>query len=156
MFPRYFKWILHTLMPPPFYTTVVQLLNANLPTPSEIQNSKKFYPFFADALGAIDRTHIHYTPSVADCDLARNCKGILTQNCLAVCSFNLHFLYFMSSWEESTHNLVLFHHACWTDLSIPKGKYYLTDAKFASSDMLLILYQSVQYHLPKWKHTNST
>ena len=65
-------------MSPPFYTTVVQLPNANSPTPPKIQNSEKFYPFFTDALGAIDGTHIHCTPSAADCDLARNCKGILT------------------------------------------------------------------------------
>ena len=156
MFPRYFKQILHTLALSPFYTAVVQLSDANSPTPPEIRNSEKFYPFFADALGAIDGTHIHCIPSAADHDSARNCKVILTQNCLAACSFDLCFLYFMSGWEGSTHDSVLFHHACQTDLFIPEGKYYLADAGFASSDMLLVPYRSMQYHLAEWKHANST
>ena len=144
------------LASPPFYIAVVQLPNANLPTPLEIWNSEKFYPFFSDALVAIDGTHIHCIPSAADRNLARSCKDILTQNCLAACSFDLCFLYFMSGWEGSTHNLVLFHHVCRTDLSIPEGKYYLTDARFASSDTLLVPYWSMWYHLAEWKHTNST
>jgi hypothetical protein len=134
----------------------VQLPDANSPTPPEIRNSEKFYPFFADALGAIDGTHIHCTPSAADRDSARNRKGVLTQNCLVMCSFDLRFLYCMSGWEGSTHDSVLFHHARQTDLSIPEGKYYLADAGFASSDALLVPYRSVRYHLNEWKHAKST
>ena len=90
---KYFKWILQALLTPPFYTACVLLPKSDLPTP-EIQESSRFYPFFESALGAIDGTHIRCTLSAADRDASRNCKGILTQNCLAACSFNLHFLYF--------------------------------------------------------------
>ena len=139
-------------MSPPFYTAVVQLPDANSPTPPEIWNSEKFYPFFANALGAIDGTHIFCTPSAEDRDSTRDRKGNLTQNCLAVCSFDMLFLYFMSGWEGSAHDSVLFHHAHRTDFSISEGKYYLADAGFASSDTLLVPYRGVRYHLSEWKH----
>ena len=125
------------LATPPFYTTLVLLTDVNSPTPLKIWNSEKFYPFFADALGVIDGTHINCTPFAADCDATRNRKGVHSQNCLAVYSFNLCFTYFMFSWEGSTHDLTLFHNACRTDLCIPEGKYYLADAEFALLDMLL-------------------
>ena len=142
------------LTTPPFYTALVPLPDVNSPTPPEIQNLEKFYPFFADALGAIDGTHINCTPSATGRDATRNRKGVYSQNCLAACSFDLHFTYFMSGWEGSTHDLTLFHNAHQTDLCIPEGKYYLADAGFALSDALLVPYQSVRYHLAEWKHAN--
>jgi hypothetical protein len=135
---------------PPFYTTYVQLPSADSPTPPEIRELRKFYPFFDGALGAIDGTHIRCTSSAADCDATRNRKGVLTQNCLAACSFDLHFTYFLSGWEGSAHDSTLFSSACRTDFYIPSGKYYLADAGYASSDMLLVPYRNVRYHLSEW------
>ena len=122
----------------PDHGQVRQGSEPNLTTPN---------PFFADALGAIDGTHIFCTSSAEDRDSTRDRKGNLTQNCLAVCSFDMLFLYFMSGWEGSAHDLVHFHHARRTDFSIPEGKYYLADAGFASSDTLLVPYRGVRYHL---------
>ena len=77
---------------------------------------------------------------------------MLTQNCLAACSFDLRFTYFMSGWEGSAHDSTLFSNARQTDFYIPlaEGKYYLADAGFASSDALLVPYRSVRYHLSEW------
>ncbi len=130
----------------------MQLPDANSPTPPEIERSHKLYPFFDCALGAIDGTHIHCTLSAAGCDATRNRKGVLTQNCLAVCSFDLHFTYFLSGWEGSTHDSTLFYDAHRVDFYIPSGKYYLADAGFASSDALLVPYCNVRYHLSEWSH----
>ena len=76
----------------PFYTQYVLLPSSATPIPSEIQDNSKFYPFFASALGAIDGTHIKCCPSANEQQSAQNwkgSKGILSQNCLASCSFNL-------------------------------------------------------------------
>lgn len=129
----------------------MQLPDANSPTPSEIKNSAKFSPFFDDALGAIDGTHIPCTSPAADRHVSRNRKGEVTQNCLAACSFDLRFTYFLSGWEGSAHDSTLFYDAREIDFYIPNGKYYLADAGFASSDVLLVPYQNVRYHLCEWK-----
>ena len=125
-----------------------------MPTPTEIQESRKFYPFFEGALGAIDGTHIRCTSSAADREATRNRKGVLTQNCLATCSFDMCFLYFLSGWEGSTHDSTLYYDAHRTDFYIPEGRYYLADAGFASSDALLVPYRNVRYHLNEWSHAN--
>ena len=138
------------LATPRFYTACVQLPATNSPTPPEIQESPKFYPFFKDALGAIDGTHIRCTSSAAERDQSRNRKGILTQNCLAVCTFDLCFTYFLSSWKGSSHDSMLFYDARQVDFYILGGRYYLADAGFTSSDVLLVPYRSVRYHLSEW------
>ena len=147
---RYFKQVLQALATPPFYTTYVRLPDAESPTPTEIRRSRKFYPFFEGALGAIDGTHIRCTASGADRDTTRNRKGQLTQNCLAACSFDLRFMYFLSGWEGSAHDSTVFHDARRVDFYIPNGRYYLAGAGFASSDALLVPYRNVRYHLSEW------
>ena len=132
----------------------MQLPEADSPTPPEIRKSDKLYPFFDGALGAIDGTHIHCTSSAVDRDMTRNRKGILTQNCLAACSFDLRFTYFLSGWEGSTHDSTLYYDTCQTDFYIPEGRYYLADAGFASSDALLVPYRNVRYHLNEWSCAN--
>ena len=131
----------------------MQLPAADSPTPLEIRESPKFYPFFDGALGAIDGTHIRCTSSAADRDMSRNRKGVLTQNCLAACSFDLRFTYFLSGWEGSSHDSTLFYDARRVDFYIPSRRYYLGDAGFASSDALLVPYRGVRYHLAEWGST---
>jgi DDE superfamily endonuclease len=133
----------------------VRLPDANSPIPPEIQTSSKFHPFFDDALGAIDGTHIPCHSSAADRDATRNRKGLLTQNCLIACSFDLRFTYLLSGWEGSTADSTLFNNARQTDFYIPRGRYYLADAGFASSDVLLVPYRNVRYHLSEWNRAQA-
>jgi hypothetical protein len=128
----------------------VQLPDPDSPTPPKIRTSEKFYPFFKGALGAIDGTHIRYSSSAEDREATRNRKGVLTQNCLAACSFDLRFTYILSGWEGSSHDSTVFHDARQTDFYIPNGRYYLADAGYGSSDVLLVPYRNVRYHLSEW------
>ncbi|KAK2657986.1 hypothetical protein Ddye_011038 [Dipteronia dyeriana] len=43
---------------------------------------------------------------IAGCDVSsyRNSHGIISQNVLAACNFNLEFMYVLSGWEGSTHD----------------------------------------------------
>ena len=50
----------------PFYADHVYLPHKGDPTPSKIYENSKFYPFFKDALGAIDGMHINCCPPAAD------------------------------------------------------------------------------------------
>ena len=135
--------------------TFVKLPDANLPPPDYIQSSPKFSPFFDPTLGAIDGTHINCSLSAEEHSVPRNHKGVLTQNCLVACSFDLCFTYVLSGWEGSTADSTLYHDTREVDFFVPLGRYYLADAGFASCDMLLVPYWNVQYHLCEWKYGNS-
>ena len=88
-----------------FYTNLVHLPHETDPIPSEICDNPKRYPFFHDAIGAIDGTHIACAPSEREHAVTRNRKGLLTQNCLIACSFDLRFTYVLSGWEGSAEDV---------------------------------------------------
>jgi len=140
---------------PPFYTTFVKLSDANSLPPDYIQSPPKFSPFFDATLGTIDGTHINCSPSAEERSVSRNRKGVLIQNCLAACSFDLHFTYMLSGWEGSTADSTLFHDAHEVDFFVSLGRYYLADTGFASCNALLVPYWSVWYYLREWKYGNS-
>ena len=125
----------------PFYTDNVHLPHDHSPIPLEVQKNPKFFPLFQNTLGAIESTHINCSATATDQQAADDQKGIVTQNCLAICGFNMKFLYMFSSWDESASNATMFHDACFTDLPMLLGKYYLADAGFAICKILLIPYQ---------------
>jgi len=131
----------------PFYTTYITLPNEDAAPDGYITDNPKFFPFFQDALGALDGTHISAWPPSSIRARFRNRKGGVTQNVLAATSFDMHFLYILSGWEGSASDGGVFLDACLHDLKIPKGKYYLADAGYAICDSLLVPFQGVQYHL---------
>ncbi|KIK93615.1 hypothetical protein PAXRUDRAFT_502957 [Paxillus rubicundulus Ve08.2h10] len=61
----------------------MQLLCIGDPTPPEILDNPKFYPFLQHAVGAIDGTHIACCPAADERDASRNRKGFVSQNVLA-------------------------------------------------------------------------
>ncbi|KIL55986.1 hypothetical protein M378DRAFT_38970, partial [Amanita muscaria Koide BX008] len=71
---KYFRRMLIAFSSHPFFTKYVQLPCSTDPTPPEILNNPKFYPYFANTLGALDGTHIACSPSAADRESARNRK----------------------------------------------------------------------------------
>jgi hypothetical protein len=131
----------------PFYTDNIHLPHNHNPVPPEIQGNPKFFPFFKDALGAVDGTHINCNATAADRQAARDHKGAVTQNCLAICTFDMRFLYIFSGWDGSASDSTMFHDTRITDLPIIRGKYYLADAGFPICETLLIPYRGVRYHL---------
>ena len=110
--------------------------------------------FFDHAIGAIDGTHFDCSPSKDKQHAAHDCKGKMTQNCLAVCDFDLKFRYIFSGWDGSASNSYIFHDAQLTDFTIPVGKYFLADVGFPICEGLLIPYRGVCYHLQEWGHIN--
>jgi hypothetical protein len=146
--------MLHFFSSSPFYIDHVKLPHIDVLIPSEISNNTKFHPFFRDTLGVINGTHINCCPTVADQQAARDRKGGITQNCLAICGFDLVFYYVFSGWEGSVSNSIMFHDARVTDLAIHSGRYYLADAGFPLCALLLIPIQGVHYHLHEWGHAN--
>lgn len=119
-----------------------------------ISSRKRFTPWFNNAIGAMDGTHINSCPSAADRQAARDRKGGVSQNCLACVSFAMRFLYFLSGWEGSTADATMYAYSRLVDLTIPPGKFYLADAGFGICDSLLVPYRGVRYHLAEWGRAN--
>ena len=138
--PSYFLKMLVIFSSMPFYSEYVHLPHEGDLTPSKILENSKFYPFFKDVLGAIDSTHINCCPSAVEREASRNRYGLLSQNCLAICDFNMQFWYIFSGWDGSMADSTMFQDARITDLPIPKNKYYLADAGFPTCNTLLIPY----------------
>lgn len=132
-----------------FYTRYVKLPSNR--TPPEIQSNPKFSPFFNKCRGAVDGSHVDMF--VPDDALAhyRNRKGDISQNVLAICTFDMHFSYILSGREGSASDGSIFENARRHDLVITSRTYLLADAGFPACDALLVPYRGVQYHLKEWE-----
>jgi hypothetical protein len=146
----YFRRILFILSSKPFYSKYVHLPGAETPLPHHFRHNPKFWPFFKDALGAIDGSHIHSAPPASERIFYRNRKGFISQNCLFACSFSLLFVYALTGWEGSATDARVWEDARLKDLVIPDDRYYLADAGFPSCKEVLLPYRGIRYHLAEW------
>ena len=64
--------MLGTFSSPPFYTEYVHLPQVGDEMPDEIHENPKFFPFFQDAIGAMDGTHFNCTPTDAEYQVAQD------------------------------------------------------------------------------------
>ena len=102
----------------------------------------------------MDGTHFISSGTLEERAIARDCKGLVTQNCLATCDFNHNFTYISSGWEGSVSGSTMYLDSCTTDLKVQLGKYYLADAGFPLASALLISYRGVRYHLAEWSRAD--
>jgi len=151
LFIRCFNLILNSVTSPAFYNIYIKQPTLTTPLDPYIANNPKFYPFFQDALGAIDGTHICARPPASARARYRNHKSGLSQNVLAATTFNMHFCYILSGWEGSASDGGVFHDARVHDFVIPEGKFYLADAGYPLCDVLLVPFRGVRYHLREWE-----
>ena len=75
LYSSYFRHMLFIFSSYPFYTKYVKLPTADDPVMHEIRNNPKFWPYFKDALGALDGSHIHSSPPAIDRSSYHNQKG---------------------------------------------------------------------------------
>ncbi|KAK6160432.1 hypothetical protein DH2020_003813 [Rehmannia glutinosa] len=117
--------------------------------PSKIRESTRFYPYFKDGIGAIDGTHVPTIVYGRDVSSYRNRHGIISQNVLAACTFDLEFIYILSGWEGSAHDSKLLNDALTrrNGLKVPRGKTFLVDCGFPNRRQFLAPFRGVQYHL---------
>lgn len=101
-----------------------------LPSPEyvnpRITSDPKVFPWFKDALGAVDGSHIPaFVPDAAAQAPWRNRKGFLSQNVFAAVDFDMNFVFVLPGWEGSAHDAVVYKSALEKGFSIPAEKYYL-------------------------------
>ncbi|XP_020221932.1 putative nuclease HARBI1 [Cajanus cajan] len=116
--------------------------------PSEIFEDSRFYPYFKDCVGAIDGIHVPVTVGVDEQGPFRNKNGLLSQNILAACSFDLKFHYVLAGWEGSATDLQIFNSAITrgNKLHVPEGKYYIVDSKYPNVPGFVAPYSSTPYY----------
>ncbi|KAH7849523.1 hypothetical protein Vadar_019079 [Vaccinium darrowii] len=73
-------------------------------TPPEILNDDRYFPWFQDCVGAIDGTQIEAWVPRNRQVASRGRKPTITQNVMAVCSFDMKFTYVYPGWEGSAHD----------------------------------------------------
>ncbi|KAI5330553.1 hypothetical protein L3X38_029951 [Prunus dulcis] len=116
--------------------------------PPEISEDPRFYPYFKDCVGAVDGIHIPVMVGVDEQGPFRNKNGLLSQNVLAACSFDLKFHYVLAGWEGSASDLQVLNSALTrrNKLQTPEGRYYLVDNKYANMPGFIAPYPGVPYH----------
>ncbi|GAV85037.1 DDE_4 domain-containing protein [Cephalotus follicularis] len=129
-----------------------------LTTPPEILFSNRFYPYFKDCIGVIDGMHIPAHIPAKDQSRFRNRKGVLSQNVLAACTFDLQFIFMYPGWEGAAADSRVLR-AVLDDPDqnfppIPEGKYYLVDADYLNMEGFIAPHPGVRYLPRDYKGAN--
>ncbi|KAK4700887.1 nuclease HARBI1, partial [Phenoliferia sp. Uapishka_3] len=139
--------VLQAIICPAVKDFYIILPDSSHPIPSKIYDNPKFHPYFKDCLGAMDGTHVNIHVPEGESIPYRNRKGFLSQNVLAVCSFDLRFQYVLPGWEGSAPDTTVYKDARAHGFRVPLGRHYLADGGYLHDKHTLIPYQKVRYHL---------
>ncbi|KAF2317524.1 hypothetical protein GH714_023929 [Hevea brasiliensis] len=114
--------------------------------PPEILGDPRFYPYFKDCVGAVDGIHIPVMVGVDEQGPFRNKSGLLSQNVLAACSFDLKFHYVLAGWEGSASDLRVLNSALTRRNKLQVYKYYIVDSKYANMPGFIAPYNGIPHH----------
>ena len=125
-------------------------------TPPEIANNPRFKRYFKNCIGAVDGTLI---PAFICADVAeqkkwRSRKGLLSQNVLVACNFDMTVSYVLAGWSGSAHDSKVLADALMKGFHIPHGRYYVGDAGYGLKEYLLSPYRGYMYHLKEWSSSH--
>lgn len=134
------------------------LVSPPLSTPSGILSCNRFHPYFKDCIGVIDCMHLPAHVPAKDHYRFRNKKGVISQNVLAACTFDMQFIFVYPGWEGSVADSRVLR-AVLDDPDqnfppIPEGKYYLVDTDYSSMEGFIGPYHGIRYHLHEFRGAN--
>ncbi|KAM3403939.1 hypothetical protein ACQJBY_007189 [Aegilops geniculata] len=118
----------------------------------KIRKDRRAYPHLKDCIGALDGTHVGASIPADDQVRYIGRSGSTTLNVLAICDFDMHFMYTSVGQPGSMHDTSVLYHAIEVDKDTfphpPKGKYYLVDAGYPNRPGYLAPYKGERYHVP--------
>nr|XP_043613895.1 uncharacterized protein LOC122585836 [Erigeron canadensis] len=122
--------------------------------PPEIRNDPRFYPYFKDCVGVVNGMHFPVIVGIDEQGPFRNKYGVLSQNVLAACSFDMKFHYVLAGWEGSAPDLKVLNSALTrkNKLQVPEGRYFLVDFKYANIPGFIAPYIGAPYGLFDYKN----
>jgi hypothetical protein len=130
------------------YKSNIKLPTSNISISSRILDSFKYSLYFNNYLGTLDRIYIEIYILVKLQSCYCNRKRILLQNVLAVCNFDIQFVYILAGWEGSAYNTrVLTDTQAFYSFATPSRKYWLGNRGYRNSKFVIVLYRSIQYYL---------
>ncbi|MQL86611.1 hypothetical protein Taro_019148 [Colocasia esculenta] len=91
--------------------TYIKLPTLTDPVHPRIRHDDRFYPYFKDAIGAIDGTHVPAHILREKQARYRNRKGVVSQNVMWVCDFDLVFQYVVVGFEGAVVDMVVLRRA---------------------------------------------
>ncbi|XP_039122004.1 protein ALP1-like [Dioscorea cayenensis subsp. rotundata] len=66
---------------------------------------------------------------------------------MVACDFDLRFVYVRAGWEGSASDAMILQRSIEQGFEVPRGKYYLVDARYANTPNFIAPYRGVRYHL---------
>ncbi|XP_048611373.1 protein ANTAGONIST OF LIKE HETEROCHROMATIN PROTEIN 1-like [Brassica napus] len=115
-----------------------------------LRNDDRYYRYFKDCIGALDGTHISVRPPSHNAEAYRGRKQEPTMNVLAICNFNMMFIYAYVGVPGRAHDTKVLTYCAKEEPNFPhppNGKYYLVDSGYPTRTGYLGPHRQVRYHL---------
>ncbi|PKU66340.1 hypothetical protein MA16_Dca015245 [Dendrobium catenatum] len=142
---RYFKIVLRAIVS--LSDELIEFPTTEVECHPFLRSNTQFYPFFQNAIGAIDGIHIPAVVSKRLHNRYRNKKGSTSQNVMAAVSFDRQFVYVGSGWEGCATDMRVLQWAMEEGgFKVPVGKYFLVDYGYANTDKLIAPFRGYRYH----------
>ncbi|MQL91918.1 hypothetical protein Taro_024536 [Colocasia esculenta] len=123
------------------------------PVHPRIRHDDRFYPYFTDAIGAIDETYIPAHVLKDRQARYRNRKNVISQNVMGVCGFDLIFHYVGVEFEGAAADMMVLRRAIEVGgFTVPQGKYYLVDSGYGNAAQFLAPYRGERYHILQYQN----
>ena len=85
--------------------------DASFSTEHERIKDERFWPYFKGAIGAIDGSHVLVVVPGEDMVNHTSRHGYTSQNVLAVCDFDMRFIFTVAGWPGCAHDTSILNHA---------------------------------------------
>ncbi|XP_013671935.2 protein ANTAGONIST OF LIKE HETEROCHROMATIN PROTEIN 1 isoform X1 [Brassica napus] len=115
-----------------------------------LRNDDRYWPHFRDCIGALDGTHVPVRPPSQNAEAYRGRKQDPTMNVLAICNFDMKFIYAYVGVPGRAHDTKVLTHCARNEASFPHpppGKYYLVDSGYPTRTGYLGPHRNMRYHL---------
>ncbi|XP_010507440.1 PREDICTED: uncharacterized protein LOC104784067 [Camelina sativa] len=115
-----------------------------------LRNDDRYWPFFKDCVGALDGTHIPVRPPSRSAEAYKGRKQEPTINVLAICNFDMKFIYAYVGVPGRAHDTKVLTHCARYEPFFPhppSGKYYLVDSGYPTRRGYLGPHRGLRYHL---------
>ncbi|RLN89834.1 hypothetical protein BBJ28_00024260 [Nothophytophthora sp. Chile5] len=103
------------------------------------------FPYFEQAIAAIDGVHIPVVVTRSDAERFRNRKGWTSTNVLIASDWSMNVAFLYVGAEGAAHDSMVLSHGEFL-LSVPDCHYVIADAGYALQPQVLTPYRGVRYH----------
>ncbi|MQM19515.1 hypothetical protein Taro_052521, partial [Colocasia esculenta] len=117
----------------------------SVPRPMHISSHSGHIWIHEDAIGAIDGTHVPTHILREKQARYRNRKGVISQNVMGVCGFDLVFQYVGVGFEGAAADMAILRRA------MDVGKYYLVDSGYGNTAQFVASYCGERYHVQEFQ-----